>query len=45
VIDGSGNAAAYHYDAVGNLLSITRTTSTDVAIIEFTVVSGFRRTL
>lgn len=26
VIDGSGNVATYNYDAVGNLLSITRNT-------------------
>jgi YD repeat-containing protein len=26
VIDGSGNVATYTYDAVGNLLSITRNT-------------------
>ncbi len=26
VIDGQGNVATYHYDAVGNLLSITRNT-------------------
>jgi YD repeat-containing protein len=40
VIDANGNAAAYHYDAVGNLLSITRTTANQVAIIEFTPDSG-----
>jgi YD repeat-containing protein len=40
VIDASGDAAAYHYDAVGNLLSITRSTSTTVAIIEFTPDAG-----
>jgi YD repeat-containing protein len=26
VIDGQGNVATYNYDAVGNLLSITRST-------------------
>jgi YD repeat-containing protein len=35
VVDTNGDAAAYHYDPVGNLLSITRSTSTQVAIIEF----------
>jgi len=40
VIDPSGNAAAYHYDAVGNLLSITRSTPTTVAIIEVTPDGG-----
>lgn len=40
VIDASGNAAAYHYDAVGNLLSITRSTSSQVSIIEFTPHTG-----
>lgn len=36
VIDPSGNAAAYHYDAVGNLLSISRDAASQVSIIEFT---------
>lgn len=40
VIDQNGDAAAYHYDAVGNLLSITRTGPTQVAIIEFTPNDG-----
>ena len=40
VIDASGNAAVYHYDAVGNLLSITRSTSTEVNVIEFTPDAG-----
>ena len=40
VIDGNGDAAVYHYDAVGNLLSITRSTSTQVEIIDFTPDSG-----
>jgi YD repeat-containing protein len=35
-IDPAGDAAAYNYDAVGNLLSITRSTSTQVKILEFT---------
>jgi YD repeat-containing protein len=40
VIDASGDAAVYHYDAVGNLLSITRSTSTQVSVIEFTPNAG-----
>jgi len=40
VIDQNGDAAAYHYDAVGNLLSITRTGPSQVAIIEFTPNDG-----
>ncbi len=40
LIDPSGNAAAYKYDAVGNLLSITRYSSTQVSIIQFTPTSG-----
>lgn len=40
VIDGAGDAAVYHYDAVGNLLSITRSTSTQVNVIEVTPDAG-----
>jgi YD repeat-containing protein len=40
VIDGAGASATYHYDAVGNLLSITRAIATDVTIIEFTPDGG-----
>jgi YD repeat-containing protein len=40
VIDSAGEAAIYAYDAVGNLLSITRKTATQVSIIEFTPNSG-----
>lgn len=40
VIDPSGDAAAFHYDAVGNLLSITRTSATQMSVIEFTPDSG-----
>ena len=40
VVDVTGNSAVYAYDAVGNLLSITRFVSTDVAIIEFTPDTG-----
>ena len=39
-IDPSGNAAAYSYDPVGNLLSITRYAPTQVSIIQFTPKSG-----
>lgn len=40
VINASGDAAVYHYDAVGNLLSITRSTPTQVNVIEFTPDAG-----
>jgi YD repeat-containing protein len=40
VIDTNGDAAAYHYDPVGNLLSISRSTSSQVKIIEFTPNGG-----
>ncbi|HEY1527863.1 MAG TPA: IPT/TIG domain-containing protein, partial [Candidatus Angelobacter sp.] len=40
VFDTSGNAAAYRYDAVGNILSITRYTSGQIAIISFTPAHG-----
>ena len=40
VIDTNGDAAAYNYDAVGNLLSITRSTATQVRILEFTPNAG-----
>jgi YD repeat-containing protein len=40
VIDAAGDAAVYHYDAVGNLLSITRSTPTQVNVIEFTPDAG-----
>jgi YD repeat-containing protein len=36
VIDQNGDAATYHYDAVGNLTGITRTSAGAVAIFEFT---------
>ncbi len=35
VIDVNGNAAEYSYDSVGNILSISRFTSTQVSIIDF----------
>src|SRR6267154_4474369 len=42
VVDPSGNVATYNYDAVGNLLSITRSTSspTALAILGFTPTQG-----
>jgi YD repeat-containing protein len=40
VIDPAGDAAAYDYDATGNLLSITRSTSTQVKVLEFTPNAG-----
>jgi YD repeat-containing protein len=40
VIDANGDAAEYHYDAVGNLLSITRSSPTQVNIIDFSPDSG-----
>jgi len=40
VIDVNGNAAEYSYDAVGNILSISRFTSTQVSIIDFTPENG-----
>src|SRR6266699_864391 len=42
VVDPSGNVATYNYDAVGNLLSITRTTSSPsaLAIFSFSPAQG-----
>jgi YD repeat-containing protein len=40
VVDPNSDAAVYNYDAVGNLLSITRQASTLVSVIEFTPNSG-----
>ncbi len=40
VIDAAGNAAVYKYDAVGNLLSISQYSATQVSIIQFTPTSG-----
>jgi len=40
VVDRSENASIYRYDAVGNLLSIERQSSSVVSIIEFTPESG-----
>jgi YD repeat-containing protein len=40
VIDTSGEVAKYSYDAVGNLLSVTRTNSSSLSILEITPDSG-----
>src|SRR5258708_4127103 len=42
VVDPSGNIATYNYDAVGNLLSITRSTASPaaLAIFSFAPVQG-----
>ena len=40
VIEQSGDAAMYTYDAVGNLLSITRTSASSVSIIALSPNSG-----
>jgi YD repeat-containing protein len=42
VVDPNGNAATYHYDAVGNLLSITRSlpANNGLAILNFTPQRG-----
>jgi YD repeat-containing protein len=40
VIDQNGDAATYNYDAVGNLLSITRATAASVSIIAFSPGHG-----
>jgi YD repeat-containing protein len=40
VIDASGNAALYNYDAVGNLLSITRLGNGEVAILNISPTQG-----
>jgi len=40
VIDKDGNAATYSYDAVGNLLSISRLVPTQTSIIQFSPSSG-----
>jgi len=40
VIDPNGDTANYHYDAVGNLLSIDRHASSQIAIISFSPSSG-----
>jgi len=42
VIDPSGNTAMYNYDAVGNMLSITRSTTSpsSLAIFSFSPTQG-----
>lgn len=40
VIDQNGSAAQYNYDSVGNILSISRFTSSQVSIIQFSPQSG-----
>lgn len=40
VTSPSGDTAIYHYDAVGNLLSISRQSTSLLAIITFTPISG-----
>ncbi len=43
VVDQNGNSATYHYDAVGNLLSITRTTvpaNNGLSILSFSPQQG-----
>jgi YD repeat-containing protein len=43
VVDQTGNSATYHYDAVGNLLSITRTTvpaNNALAVLSFSAQKG-----
>jgi YD repeat-containing protein len=40
VVDSAGDSATYKYDAVGNILSISRQSSSQLAIISFTPQSG-----
>ena len=40
VVDPGGDTAVYHYDAVGNVLSIARHASSQVSIVSFTPGSG-----
>jgi YD repeat-containing protein len=40
VIDSAGNAAAYNYDAVGNILSITRYTVAQISLFSFSPKEG-----
>ncbi len=40
VLDAAGNAAVYNYDAVGNILSIQRYTSSQASIISFSPDHG-----
>ena len=43
VVDTAGEAAGYSYDAVGNLLAITRGTSAQTSVISFTPSQGTGR--
>ena len=40
VVDPTGDTVTYRYDAVGNLLSITRNSSSQLSLIEFTPDKG-----
>jgi len=40
VVDPAGDTAVYHYDAVGNLTSISRQSSALVSVIDFNPASG-----
>jgi YD repeat-containing protein len=40
VVDPAGDTAVYHYDAVGNLTSISRQSSALVSVIDFNPTSG-----
>jgi YD repeat-containing protein len=40
VVDASGNSAVYHYDAVGNVTSIDRYTSSQVVVIALSPGTG-----
>ena len=40
VVDPNGETATYNYDAVGNLTSVTRRSSAQVSIVEFTPNNG-----
>jgi YD repeat-containing protein len=40
IVDGNGNVASYNYDAVGNILSISRSTVSGLNIFNFTPGQG-----
>jgi len=40
VADDTGNVATYDYDAVGNILSVTRTTNNDPPTVQITSPAG-----
>lgn len=44
VIDANGNAAGYSYDAVGNILSVSRYRATQVSVLSFTPGHGSQGT-